>query len=137
MKKDGNHVWEPVDEVMVTRTKPGQIPDDEMDAFIADLRSNKRIKVVFAVVSGTVSITAVQRKAVAEVLKSRSIRAVVLTDAAVTRGIITAISWLGGNMKGFGWSEVDKALDYTNASPSAKDRLRTIAAEFKRQLSES
>jgi hypothetical protein len=53
----------------------------------------------------------------------------VITSAALVRGIVTALSWLGGNTRAFAPDKVDQAFDYIKvAAPSRPRILREIEA---------
>lgn len=131
--QDEPHVWELVDDVIITQTVPGPISDElYINRFVGDLKKNK-VRVIFSVSMGETSLTATQRKAAADVLRDKGILAVVVTDSRMTRGIITAVSWLGANAKAFGWedSDLEKAVKATDVGPEAQARLLKIARDFR------
>jgi hypothetical protein len=133
------HVWELLQDVMVTQTVPGPISDElYINQFVSDLKKNT-VRVIFSVAFGATSLTATQRKAAADVLRDKHILAIVVTDSRMTRGIITAVSWLGANAKAFGWDDVDlsKAVQATGASAELQARLTQIAKKFRTEHSAS
>jgi hypothetical protein len=126
------HEWEAVGNVMVTRTG-GEIPDALWQPFIADLISKKSLK-IFSLVVGPANINAAQRKSGAETFRSRGIQATVVVDHAATRGVLTALSWLGVSIKGFAWADLDKAVLHVGATKEEEIVLRNIAARCRKEV---
>lgn len=121
--------YELVDDVMVTRNRPGPVDDRLWNKYIEELLKAD-VKATFSLVEGSITVTATQRRSAAEALKTKSLPAVVIIDDRISRGILTAISWLGGNVKGFSWSEVDKAVNAVDTSPATRAKLATLAKKF-------
>jgi hypothetical protein len=121
--------YEIVDNVMVTRNRPGTVDDGLWNRYIDELM-RASVKSTFSLVEGSITITATQRKAAADALKAKNLPAVVIIDDRISRGILTAISWLGGNVKGFSWSEIDKAVSAVDTSTETRAKLTKLAKEF-------
>lgn len=121
--------YELVDDVMVTRNRPGTVDDRLWNKYIEDLLK-ANVKATFSMVEGSITVTATQRRSAAEALKSKDVPAVVIIDDRISRGILTAISWLGGNVKGFSWSEVDEAVKAVGTAPATRAKLATLAKQF-------
>lgn len=124
--------WEVVDDIMVTRNRPGDVDDKDWNAYI-DTLMKSNVRGTFSLVDGSITITATQRKAAADALTSKKIPAIVIIDNRFSRGILTAISWLGGNIKAFGWKDIEKAVSTVDSSSGTKKKLLEIAASFKRE----
>lgn len=127
-----HHEWEIVGNVMVTRTS-GEIPNALWQPFIAELVSAEAAK-IFSLVVGPANINAAQRRNGAETFKSRGIQATVIVDNTMTRGVLTALSWLGVGIKGFAWSELDNAFRHLAPAKHDEDVLRAIAARCRKEI---
>jgi hypothetical protein len=126
------HEWEVVGDVIATRTS-GEMPVDAWDGFIHDLVSQD-VKRIFSLVVGPATMSANQRKHGADTFRARNIEAVVVTDHRMTRGILTALSWLGANIKGYSWADLGKALEYVSRSPEQRLQLEQIAERCRQEL---
>lgn len=104
------HTWVVVEDLVICFTKAGIISDLVWDAFVDDVASPK-IKAVLGLSYESVNINSVQRKAISGAIKGKVAVGAVL-DSALTRGIVTAISWAGINIKAFSWQQVDAAVEY-------------------------
>jgi hypothetical protein len=69
---------------------------------------------------------------VAEVLRSRNIPTAAVTDERLVRGLITAVSWLGVDIKPFAWSEVHNAVTYLKVPSIFADKVYETAMAFKK-----
>lgn len=123
--------WDIVDDVIVTRQFPNkEVPDPLWDAFIKDLKeSNARH--IFSLTIGSATLKATQRKSAADVLRDNGIPATVITDNRLTRGILTAVSWLGAKVKAFSWDEIDAALAAAEIAPREQRwKIKRLAENF-------
>ncbi len=122
-----NSKWATFGEVLVSVTRPGIVDEDTFQVFLQDLRRDP-IKKYLAASIGKPDATSLQRKQIADVLKEHNIRTATVTDDSLTRGLVTAISWLGANIKAFSWSEMKDALRYLEVEePVASRALDTVA----------
>ena len=122
-----NSKWATFGEVLVSVTRPGIVDEDTFQVFLQDLRRDP-IKKYLAASIGKPDATSLQRKQIADVLKEHNIRTATVTDDSLTRGLVTAISWLGANIKAFSWSEMKDALRYLVVEePVAIRALDTVA----------
>ncbi len=85
----------------------GQPDDADIDASLA-LHRSEAVKTAILWAIGSPAISAAQRKRTAEAMGKH--RNYVVTTSAMTRGIITAISWLGQPMKACAPSDVRAAI---------------------------
>jgi hypothetical protein len=104
-----SHEWEIIGDVMITRTTGGAIPMKLWEPFIRDLKA-AGVTRLLALVVGPASINTSQRQGAADTFRTMAVEVVVISDDRMVRGIITALSWLGANVKGFAWNEFEKAL---------------------------
>ncbi len=126
------HEWQVVGDIIVTRTAD-EIPDAQWDPFIERI-SVGDIARIFSLVVGPATITATQRKGAAETFKTRGIEATVITDNRMTRGILTALSWLGAHVKGFRWTDLEPALANLGATGDERDQLAAIAERCRQEV---
>jgi hypothetical protein len=120
--KQATHKWIDLDDLMISfGVREGQIPDDVWDSFVKDIRL-KPIKKYLATNVGYVDVTSTQRKKVVEVLKGKNIPVVVVTDNSLVRGMVTAVSWLGVNIKSFSWLELEGAFSHLAIVQPQKQR---------------
>lgn len=99
----------PVFLVVAGNTEPSN-PD--MDAAIAKARSLGHS--LYLIYAGNVSLNAYQRKQIATLGQKQKLRAAVLLGSAITRGAVTALTWLTGQdqFRAFALGEVGPALEY-------------------------
>lgn len=126
------HEWEVIGDVIATRTS-GAMPQDAWSGFIRDLIRHD-VKRIFSLVVGPATLSANQRTHGAETFMARNIEAVVVTDHRLTRGIITALAWLGTDIRGYSWVELDDALAYVSRSAEQRLELERIAVRCRQEL---
>lgn len=122
--------WNIVGEIIITRQAPEkEVPDSVWTEFTKALASGK-FRHIFSFTIGNTSIKPTQRKSAAEILKREDIPATVMTDNRVTRGILTAVSWLGAKVKAYSWTELDAAMDAANVPKESRAEVQRVATEF-------
>lgn len=128
--QDAPHSWEFIEDVVVSMTVEGsEITDELWSAFFSEVKASN-VRVMMALVVGNVSISSQQRKLAADVMNSKKLGAIVITDSRITRGVLTALSWLGSDVQGFRWSDIDTAVKKVSDATSTQDRLRNICVSF-------
>jgi hypothetical protein len=127
--------WTVVDETMISYSTPGHISDEHWDRFVKDLKA-KPIRWYLSTTMGAVEVNSVQRKKCIDVLKSKGVGVAVVTDERVVRGIVTAASWLGVNVKAFPWTDINGAIQHIQVSREAVDRYVEAVAKL-RQAAEA
>jgi hypothetical protein len=130
--------WTVVADVFIHHTTAGPIPDSVYDLFVKDLKSKPYTKFLGSS-TGAAEVTSLQRKSASEALRARNIPSAVITDERLVRGIVTAASWLGVNIKSFSWTEARDAIKHLGVAREHEDRvldaltaLRTGTEETKR-----
>jgi hypothetical protein len=114
----------------------GRVQPDpaEWDAMIRDCRALAR-KLQRTLVFADVTLTAEQRRQVADVHKQAGTRAVaVVTSSSLSRMIVTALSWLNSVHRAFEPREVNAALDYLQVPPEQRRVLLETTRQFAREL---
>ncbi|MEM9456989.1 MAG: hypothetical protein AAGF11_22620 [Myxococcota bacterium] len=123
--------WYVIGDIVVTRQMPGySIADSLWDDFLSTLKNNE-LRHCFSLTIGSAPVKPTQRKSAAEVLSENDIPATVLTDNRLTRGILTAVSWLGANVRSFSWDELDTAMEVADVPTQYREDVRKIAAEYR------
>ena len=106
-----NMKWRRVGDVMICVSGNGAVPDEVWARYLDSLE-NEPITKYIGVTIGSTQVTSVQRKSGTEVLKRRGIQPAVVTDDRLVRGIVTAASWLGLDIKAFATDDIPKALEW-------------------------
>lgn len=126
--------WKYVSGTMLIVHAKFQPEPAEWDAMIRDCRAlagKLRRTLVFA----DVTLTAEQRRQVADVHKLAGTRAVaVLTSSQLSRMIVTALSWLNSVHRAFDPRDVGAALDYLDVPVAERRELLDTALAFAREL---
>jgi hypothetical protein len=105
-------------------------PSDAEWAYFIDLCRQREGQDLRALVeSRKTGPNAKQRRLLAEVTADMDYRAAILTDSLVTRGIVTALSWLGVPQKPFPLDHFAEAGDYLGLAP---DELEVAMRELVR-----
>src|SRR5262245_55976862 len=114
--------WTIVADVFIYHTTGGPAPESTFDLFVKDLKSRSYTKFLGAS-TGAVEATSVQRKSGSEALRGRNIPSAVITDERLVRGIVTAVSWLGVNIKSFPWADAREAIRHLGVTRDIEDRV--------------
>lgn len=125
--------WVVVEHVIVNCSTKGEISNSDWDAFCNDLKKH-RITRSLGLNLGEASMTSLQRKSAGEIAKSQNIKSAIITDNGIVRGVVTALSWFGINIKGFSWGEFDEAIRYLDISPSLEDRVKVASYALKKRV---
>lgn len=136
MAIEGNefHSWEvfPQAKLLVSYSNPGPIPDDVWNGFVAAIQTND-IASTLNLTNGALTINSVQRKKSADAVVKKKCYIVVVTDDRLTRGIATAVSWLGANLKAFAWDHIDEAITSLKLDKETDRRVREQAMAFRKK----
>lgn len=107
--------------VYVCVVRDNEPSDDEWLHFIELCRLRSGTEIRALVESRRTGPNAKQRKALAEATADIDYRAAILTDSMMTRGIVTALSWLGVPQKPFELDDYANAGNYLGFSPVELD----------------
>jgi len=103
----------------------GGVPSEADTAKFITALETAPITRVLATSVGDISTSSTARKRDAEALKKRGIRTAAVTDDAMVRGIVTAVSWLGANIAAFSWANTTGALEYLGVTGLLADQALT------------
>lgn len=134
-----NQTWVIIQGLMVTFSTTGTVSPERFQKFLNTLQQGS-ITHLLSISEGSATIDSVQRKLAADIAKHKNMRIAVVIDSAITRGLITAFSWLGVNIKSYGPGKEEDALKYLGVPgldiPQAIDAIQklrdTSLATFKR-----
>ena len=113
--------WSVVGDLMISLSTVGVLPDEPWNEFIKEMKV-KPIKRYIGTTVGPTEASSLQRKAAADVFKEKAIPAVVITDEALVRGLVTAVSWFGPDIKAFAWADLPKAMKHLRVGPEQERR---------------
>ncbi len=121
---DARH-WTVEGELMVSFWVPGSVPPEIWRDFCETIASGATHKLLVASI-GALEIDATQRRQINEALRARPPVAVaVVTDEALVRGQMTAMTWLGHiDVTSFPWHKLTDA--YRHLSPRDVSEKRAL-----------
>lgn len=132
--KHAAHKWVFVDNLLISVSTSGLIPSDVWSAFIDSIKRSKATTRYLATTIGSIDTTSLQRKEVFDLVKSKGIRVAVVTDEKVTRGIVTAASWVGVDAKAFAWSNLREALQALDVAPDLEEQAVAAVTKLKNAM---
>ena len=113
--------WVTVGNLVVSLATPGNVPQDSVDGILRDI-NDKQIKKYLATVIGASQLNGLQRKQFSDVSQRLGLQVAVVADEVLTRGIVTALGWLGMNIKSFSWKDIRLGLQYLEVGKTFEDR---------------
>lgn len=96
------HTWLVYGDLVMSLTREGTVPDKHWDLYMEDLRRSS-VRVVLGFGVGAMSVNSKQRRSAALALHDKRVAAVL--NSSVARGIATAFSWLGLQLRSFAFTE--------------------------------
>lgn len=103
--------WAVVGEVLVAHTTEGAVPDETWNSFVKDIET-KPVRKFVGASTGATEVSSTQRKTASAALSAKKVSSFVITDDRLVRGVATAASWLGVDIKSFSWAELDKCIKH-------------------------
>ena len=119
-----------VEDLLVSFSTEGPCSDRDWAELITHLK-NPQIRKYMCTNWGATEANSLQRKSASEVLNARKIPVVVIANANIVRGIVTAVSWLGVNIKAFDWPALQKGWDHLRVTGSQQTRATEIIQRLK------
>jgi hypothetical protein len=91
--------------------------DEEWNRWLAFAREAANVNLRLLVeTTGQGGPNAKQRKQLAEVLSGRDVRCAILSDSMFVRGVVTAVAWLGVELRAFPPGDLSSACGYLGLS---------------------
>src|SRR5579863_2094474 len=112
--------WTLVGDLLVSCGTSGPISMPVWNDWLREV-SDTRVRGVLAASLGPAEVTSVQRKLASEVLRTRNLPVAVVSESSLSRGVITAVSWLGVNIRAFSWGEIPAAIRFLQVSKAAEE----------------
>jgi hypothetical protein len=78
------------------------------------------------VISNGTTISATQRADVQRVVGAAKARVAVVADSRFTRGVVTALHWLGLQIRAFPTRDIDSALDYAGVRRTQRSNVEDV-----------
>lgn len=125
------HKWTEIDKLMIGYSTEGPIHEDVWAQFVHDLKT-RPIKKYLGMSIGNLEVTSLQRKQVADALKGRGVALAIVTDEKLVRGIVTAASWLGMDVKSFSMADLRLALRHLDVPSHMEDRAIEVVRKLKK-----
>jgi len=110
-------------DLLISCVTGGQLTNEDVDAWVEALKA-KQVKKYLAIADGALEMTSVQRKAGIDA--GKRLRVALITDDRLVRGIATAASWFGVDMKAFPHSELSLAIKNLGAQEMEGQIMATI-----------
>jgi hypothetical protein len=127
--------WVKRGDVMVNVNTAGNVGDELWSKFVSALGAGD-YKVYIGASLGILEVTAAQRKEAAATLRSNGVAVAIITDDVLVRGVVTAVSWLGANVKSFAWKDIERALTRLGVGEQKADILALVEQLERECLSE-
>lgn len=113
----------------------GDVPvvDDDWDEYLATLAANPSVK-AFLISADNHGPNANQRAKLANLRSIDPLPKAVVTTSMAVRGIVTALSWLGSNIRAFAPNQIEGAFEYLGVASNAHAALLERLALLKTRL---
>lgn len=118
--------------VIVLCSTKGKIPAEAWNHFIKEFRTGE-INKFLSLSIGMTDVTSTQRAEGSQIAKEKKCTVSVVTDERMIRGLVTAASWLGANVKAFSWEDLEEAVKHFNLSSMLERRVLDAAVALRRQ----
>ena len=100
--------WTSVGDLLISCAR-GPTQNDVWETFLKEL-STKPYTKLLATIAAPMEVSSVQRNAGYAAIKGKKLKVAVVTDEKVVRGMATAASWMGVDVKAFSWNELRAAI---------------------------
>jgi hypothetical protein len=125
--------WVVIKDVVVHASTAGEIPGHVWQQFLGDLKK-KRVTKALGLSLGQAAVTSLQRKEASEVSKAQNIKSAIVTDDSLVRGVLTAMSWLGANVKPFSWAQLGDAIKFLELDTDTESLVLGAARSLRQEL---
>jgi len=127
VKDNGCILIDRVDDVVVSCSVGNVMPED-IDRLLESLLAAET-HVYIAGASGDVGIDSASRNRLFDTLKKHSIRVIGVTDSKLVKGILTAASWMGVQVRGLSWAD----LASEKSDPALRDSSLRCLLDMRRR----
>lgn len=123
------HRWTLIEDVIVSFTVPGRIPDAVWDGFLHAITA-QRPRYCLVLCLGRVEVDAAQRRRSTQAVMRTRTAVVVVTDNRMTRGLAMAVAWFGAKLDVHTWPELERAVERLEIAADTRQRLLQEARRF-------
>ena len=123
----GPHTWVVAGDVVISLTQEGIIPDDYWNAFVKDIQ-REGTTCMLGLGIGAISVNSKQRRLLGPAMSDKRVAAVL--GSSVSRGIATALSWMGLKIRAFPWHDLQGAFDYLGSEALSAEQGVELVAEL-------
>lgn len=123
----GPHTWVVAGDVVISLTQEGIISDEHWDAFVDDVLRD-RTTCMLGLGLGAISVNSKQRRKLGPAMNDKRVAAVL--GSSVSRGIATALSWMGLKIRAFPWHDLQGAFDYLGSEELGAERGVELVSEL-------
>jgi hypothetical protein len=127
------HRWTIIDDVVVSFTVPGRIPDGVWDAYLDEIKT-QRPRYCLVLCLGRVEVDAAQRRRSTQAVMRTRTSVVVVTDNRMTRGLAMAVAWFGAKLDAYAWDELERAVERLEVAAVTRQQLLLAAQRFHVEL---
>lgn len=127
------HTWTVVGDVLISVTTAGPVLDSQWNAWMKDLET-KGLKKCIGATIGATELSSLQRKRASEIARDKNIRVAAITDDALVRGIVTAASWFGANIKAYPWTNIPGALKFLEVESPTDQQISIWLQQTRRRF---
>lgn len=110
--------------------------DDEWSRWLGHFKERPELREARALIESRdgAGPNAKQRKQLAENTKGVDVRAAVLTESLLVRGIVTAIAWAGIPQRAYALAQYEQAADFLELTPAERAWARAELSKLRSQL---
>lgn len=123
------HRWTIIDDVVVSFTIPGRIPDGVWDAYLDEI-TTQRPRYCLVLCLGRLEVDAAQRRRSTQAVMRTRTSVVVVTDNRMTRGLAMAVAWFGAKLDAYAWAELERAVERLEVAAVTRQQLLQAAHRF-------
>jgi len=114
--------------LVISFNQAGHLSQDRWDQFIAEIEE-RPVTHCLGTGLGAIEVNSVQRRQAAAAL--RGLKVAVVSDHAVSRGIVTALGWLGLDIKSFSWGALEEAVRFLDVPGLSVEEIAQAAIELR------
>jgi hypothetical protein len=118
--------------VIIMCSTSGKVPAEAWNHFIKEFRTGE-INKFLSLSIGMTDVNSTQRAEGVQIAKEKNCTVSVVTDERLMRGLVTAASWLGANVKAFAWDQLEDAVKHFGLSSALETRVLDTARALRRQ----
>ncbi len=120
--------WAIAGDVLIAFNRPQPIPDDVFEVFLKSIPTYQFTKLL-ATSTGPAHVNSSQRKHFAETFRQAKVATV--SDHRITRGIITAMGWLGLQIRAFGWDRLRDAIEFLDPQGVTASEVHAVTLKLR------